>query len=506
MRPVILMILDGYGLWDVTEGNAVKAADTPFIRSLMKDYPFVLGAASGLAVGLPEGQMGNSEVGHLNMGAGRVVYQDLTRITKSIEDGDFFENPELLKAVDNAIENGSDLHIWGLVSDGGVHSHNTHLYALLKLAKQRGLDRVYVHCFMDGRDTSPTSGIDYIKELNEKCAEYTGRIATITGRYWAMDRDNRWERVERAYRALTEGIGVYEEDPVKAMENSYARDITDEFIEPTVICRDGKPLSVVKDGDSVIFFNFRPDRAREISRTFCCSDFDGFERGRRIETTYICFTEYDVTIPNKEIAFKEVEIEDTFGEFLSRNGLTQARIAETEKYAHVTFFFSGGREEPFQNEDRILVASPKVATYDLQPQMSAPEVAKRLIKAIQSQRNDMIILNFANGDMVGHTGVYKAIVEAVETVDKLVGEVVKVARDNGYSVIITADHGNADYAVNSDGTPNTQHSLNPVQFVVVDDDVKSVKDGRLCDIAPTMLSLMGIEKPDCMTGEVLVTI
>ena len=507
MRPVILMILDGYGLWDVTEGNAVKAADTPFIRSLMKDYPFVLGAASGLAVGLPEGQMGNSEVGHLNMGAGRVVYQDLTRITKSIEDGDFFENPELLKAVDNAIENGSDLHIWGLVSDGGVHSHNTHLYALLKLAKQRGLDRVYVHCFMDGRDTSPTSGIDYIKELNEKCAEYTGRIATITGRYWAMDRDNRWERVERAYRALTEGIGVYEEDPVKAMENSYARDITDEFIEPTVICRDGKPLSVVKDGDSVIFFNFRPDRAREISRTFCCSDFDGFERGRRIETTYICFTEYDVTIPNKEIAFKEVEIEDTFGEFLSRNGLTQARIAETEKYAHVTFFFNGGVEAPNSGEDRYLIPSPKVATYDLKPEMSAPEVCDRLCDVIREKKHDVIIINFANPDMVGHTGVMEAVIKALETIDVCVKRAVEAAKEAGGVIFLCADHGNAEELIDPQTKePWTAHTTNPVPFILINAEPgMSLKEGgRLCDIVPTLIDLMGLEKPAAMTGESLL--
>lgn len=501
------MILDGYGLWDVTEGNAVKAADTPFIRSLMKDYPFVLGAASGLAVGLPEGQMGNSEVGHLNMGAGRVVYQDLTRITKSIEDGDFFENPELLKAVDNAIENGSDLHIWGLVSDGGVHSHNTHLYALLKLAKQRGLDRVYVHCFMDGRDTSPTSGIDYIKELNEKCAEYTGRIATITGRYWAMDRDNRWERVERAYRALTEGIGVYEEDPVKAMENSYARDITDEFIEPTVICRDGKPLSVVKDGDSVIFFNFRPDRAREISRTFCCSDFDGFERGRRIETTYICFTEYDVTIPNKEIAFKEVEIEDTFGEFLSRNGLTQARIAETEKYAHVTFFFNGGVEAPNSGEDRYLIPSPKVATYDLKPEMSAPEVCDRLCDVIREKKHDVIIINFANPDMVGHTGVMEAVIKALETIDVCVKRAVEAAKEAGGVIFLCADHGNAEELIDPQTKePWTAHTTNPVPFILINAEPgMSLKEGgRLCDIVPTLIDLMGLEKPAAMTGESLL--
>ena len=361
MKPVVLMILDGYGLWDVVEGNAVKAARTPFINGLMKKYPFVLGKASGIAVGLPEGQMGNSEVGHLNMGAGRVVYQDFTRITKSIEDGDFFENPVLLEAVDNCIEKGSSLHIFGLLSDGGVHSHNTHLYALLKLARQKGLDRVYIHVFMDGRDTSPTSGLGYIKELLEVCKKETGKIATICGRYWAMDRDNRWERVEKAYRALTEGKGVFESDPVEAIENSYARDVTDEFIEPTVIVSDGTPTAEVKDGDSVIFFNFRPDRARQISRTFCCDDFTGFDRGERIKTEYVCFTEYDVTIPNKKIVFREEEIEDTFGRFLAASQLKQARIAETEKYAHVTFFFNGGVEAPNPGEDRFLIPSPKVA-------------------------------------------------------------------------------------------------------------------------------------------------
>ncbi len=378
-KPTVLMILDGFGLNDTQEGNAVVQGNTPVIDKLMKDYPFVKGYASGLAVGLPDGQMGNSEVGHLNMGAGRIVYQELTRITKEIEDGEFFKNEALLAAVDNCRKNNSDLHLFGLLSDGGVHSHNTHLYGLLELAKREGLKNVYVHCFMDGRDTAPSSGKGFVQALVDKMAEIgIGEIATISGRYYAMDRDNRWDRVEKAYLALTKGEGVKAQDPVAAMQASYDDDKTDEFVMPTVIEKDGAPTAVVKDQDSVIFFNFRPDRAREISRVFCCDDFDGFDRGARKQVKYVCFTEYDVTIPNKEIAFKKVELDNTFGQFLAANGKTQARIAETEKYAHVTFFFNGGVEEPNEGEDRILVNSPKVATYDLQPEMSAPAVCDKL--------------------------------------------------------------------------------------------------------------------------------
>lgn len=503
MKPVLLLILDGYGLSDNVKGNAVLAANTPNIRKLMAECPFVKGAASGLAVGLPEGQMGNSEVGHLNMGAGRVVYQDLTRITKSIEDGDFFEKPELLGAIDNCIKNGSDLHIYGLLSDGGVHSLNSHLYAILELAKRQGLDRVYIHCFMDGRDTSPTSGIDYIRELAGECEKHTGRIATITGRYWAMDRDNRWERIERAYRALTKGEGVLETDPVQAMENSYAKDITDEFIEPTVITEDGHPLAVIKNGDSVIFFNFRPDRAREISRTFCCDDFTGFERGDRIKTDYVCFTEYDPTIPNKSVVFKEEEIEDTFGQFIAAQGLKQARIAETEKYAHVTFFFNGGVEAPNPGEDRFLIPSPKVATYDLKPEMSVYEVCDRLVETINAGEHDVIICNFANPDMVGHTGVFDAVVKALEAVDECVGRVVDAACRNGRVMFLCADHGNAEeLLVPGTDEPWTAHTTNPVPFILINGEAGwNLKEGgRLCDIVPTLIDVMGLEKPRLMTG------
>ncbi|MCF0229316.1 MAG: 2,3-bisphosphoglycerate-independent phosphoglycerate mutase [Parasporobacterium sp.] len=502
-KPVVLMILDGYGLGPVYEGNAISKAQTPVMDRLMKEYPFVKGEASGLAVGLPEGQMGNSEVGHLNMGAGRVVYQDLTRITKSIEDGDFFEKKELTDAIDNCLKNGTDLHAYGLMSDGGVHSDIRHLYALLKLCKMKGLDRVYVHCFMDGRDTSPTSGIEYIKELVKVMGEETGKIATVTGRYYAMDRDNRWERVQRAYDALAKGKGVLETDPVEAIQHSYDKGVNDEFIEPVVITENGKPVATIKDGDSVIFINFRPDRAREISRTFCCDDFTGFDRGDRIKTDYVCFTEYDVTIPNKSIVFKEEEIENTFGEYLSKCGLKQARIAETEKYAHVTFFFNGGVEAPNPNEDRFLIPSPKVATYDLQPEMSAPAVCDTLIEKIDSGIYDVIIINFANPDMVGHTGVDGAVVKAIETVDTLVGRVVEEIKKADGVMFLCADHGNAEELLDyKTGEAWTAHTTNPVPFILINaPEGWSLKEGgRLCDIAPTLLELLKLPQPEEMTG------
>ena len=506
-KPVVLMILDGYGLSDYKEGNAILAANTPVVDQLKKDYPFVKGYASGMAVGLPDGQMGNSEVGHLNMGAGRVVYQDLTRITKSIEDGDFFEKKELLDAINNCKENNSDLHIYGLLSDGGVHSDNKHLYALLKMAKKEGLDRVYVHCFMDGRDTLPTSGKGFVEELQKVMDEETGEIATIIGRYYAMDRDNRWDRVEKAYNALTKGEGILEEDPVKAVENSYANEVTDEFILPTVITKDGKPKAVIKDKDSVIFYNFRPDRAREITRTFCIPDFDGFERGKRIETKYVCFTEYDVTIPNKEIVFKEEEIVNTFGKYISDKGLRQARIAETEKYAHVTFFFNGGVEEPNKNEERFLIPSPKVATYDLQPEMSAPKVCETLVEQIKTGGFDVIIINFANPDMVGHTGVFEAVVKAIETVDECVGKVVEAIKEVDGVLFLCADHGNAEEEIDPE-TNNvwTAHTTNPVPFILINgpEGVTLREGGKLCDIAPTLLELLELEKPEEMTGESLL--
>ena len=507
MKRAVLMILDGFGLSENHEGNAVYLANTPNIDALMEKYPFVQGQASGLYVGLPDGQMGNSEVGHLNMGAGRIVYQDLTRITKSIEDGDFFENPDILAAMDNCKKNGSALHIWGLVSDGGVHSHNTHLYALLKMAKQQGLEKVYVHCFLDGRDTPPKSGADYVKELDGVCKEETGKIATISGRYWAMDRDNRWERIQKAYNALTKGEGVIETDPYQAVLNSYEKGINDEFVEPTVITENGKPVATVKDGDSVIFFNFRPDRAREISKTFCLDEFDGFERGERIKTCYTCFTDYDVTIPNKSVVFKDVEIENTLGEYLAKNGKKQARIAETEKYAHVTFFFNGGVEKPNEGEDRYLIPSPKVATYDLQPEMSAPEVCDTLIEQIKSEKYDVIIINFANPDMVGHTGIIPAVVKAIETIDECVGKVVDAVIETDAVMFLCADHGNSEVNINPEtGDPWTAHTTNPVPFILINGPEGAAlrEGGRLCDIAPTILELIGLEKPEEMTGESLL--
>ncbi len=507
-KPTVLMILDGFGLNETADGNAVAQANTPVLDKLMTDYPFVKGYASGLAVGLPDGQMGNSEVGHLNMGAGRIVYQELTRISKEIADGDFFKNEALLAAVENCKKNQSDLHLFGLVSDGGVHSHNTHIYGLLELAKKEGLQNVYVHCFMDGRDTAPASGKGFIQELCDKMQEIgVGQIATISGRYYAMDRDNRWERVEKAYAALTKGEGVMAADPVAAMQASYDDEKTDEFILPTVIEKEGRPVATVKDNDSVIFFNFRPDRAREMTRVFCCDDFNGFDRGPRKQVTYICFTEYDVTIPNKEVAFKKVELDNTFGQFLAANGKTQARIAETEKYAHVTFFFNGGVEEPNKGEERILVKSPKVATYDLQPEMSAPAVCDKLCEAIRSQKYDVIIINFANPDMVGHTGVMDAAKKAVEAVDACVGRAVEALLEVDGQMFLCADHGNAEQLVDYEsGVPFTAHTTNPVPFILINYDPSyTLKEGgRLADIVPTMIEMMGMEKPAEMTGESLL--
>ncbi len=507
-KPTVLMILDGYGLNDRVEGNAIKQANTPVMDKLMAEYPYVKGLASGMAVGLPEGQMGNSEVGHLNMGAGRIVYQELTRITKEIQDGDFFKNEALLHAVKNAKENGSALHLFGLLSDGGVHSHITHLFGLLELAKKEGLEKVYVHCFLDGRDTPPQSGKGYVQELTDKLAELgVGKIATVMGRYYAMDRDNRWDRVERAYNAITKGLGVSAESGVAAVQNSYNNGKNDEFVEPAVVMENGKPVATVQDGDSVIFFNFRPDRAREITRAFCCDDFDGFAREKRIQTTYVCFTDYDETIPNKEVAFHKVAITNTFGEFLAAHGLKQARIAETEKYAHVTFFFNGGVEEPNEGEDRILVKSPKVATYDLKPEMSAPEVCEKLVEAIKSQKYDVIIINFANPDMVGHTGVQKAAIQAIEVVDGCVGKAVDTIKEVNGQLFICADHGNAEQLIDYEtGAPFTAHTTNPVPFILVNADPSYTlrEGGCLADIAPTLIELMGMEQPKEMTGKSLL--
>ena len=502
------MILDGYGLNDKCEANAVFEGKTPVMDKLMAEYPFVHGNASGMAVGLPDGQMGNSEVGHLNMGAGRIVYQDLTKITKAIQDGDFFENEALLSACKNAKENGTALHMFGLVSDGGVHSHNTHIYGLLELAKREGLEKVYVHCFLDGRDTPPASGKDYVQELVDKMAEIgVGEVASVMGRYYAMDRDNRWDRVELAYNAMVNGEGVFAEEGPAAIQASYDADKTDEFVLPTVITKDGAPVATIKDGDSIIFFNFRPDRAREITRTFCDDEFTGFDRGERVKTTYVCFTEYDVTIENKAVAFVKTEITNTFGEFLAANGLKQARIAETEKYAHVTFFFNGGVEEPNAGEDRILVKSPKVATYDLKPEMSAYEVCDKLVEAIKADKYDVIIINFANPDMVGHTGVQVAAVKAIEAVDECVGKAVEALKEMGGQMFICADHGNAEQLVDYDnGEPFTAHTTNPVPFILVNaDPAYSLREGGcLADIAPTLIELMGLEQPKEMSGESLL--
>ncbi|MCD8232605.1 MAG: 2,3-bisphosphoglycerate-independent phosphoglycerate mutase [Clostridiales bacterium] len=508
-KPIVLMVLDGYGLNDNPEGNAIAMANTPVMDQLMAEYPFVKGNASGLSVGLPDGQMGNSEVGHMNIGAGRIIYQDLTRITKAIQDGDFFENKALLAAMKNCKDHDSDLHLWGLVSDGGVHSHITHLYGLLEMAKKNGLSKVYVHAFLDGRDTPPASGKGYVEDLIAKMDEIgVGKVASLSGRYYAMDRDNNWDREKIAYDSLVNGIGVQATDPVQALADSYANGVTDEFVLPTVITdEDGKPLSLVKENDSVIFFNFRPDRAREITRAFCDEAFTGFERDF-MKLTYVCFKDYDETIPNKIIAFEKETIENTFGEFLAKEGKKQLRLAETEKYAHVTFFFNGGVEEPNVDEARLLVASPKeVATYDLKPEMSAPEVGMDLVDAIKSDKYDVIIINFANPDMVGHTGVIPAAVKAVERVDSLVGDAVQAIKDVDGILFICADHGNAEKMIDYEtGKPHTAHTTNPVPFILVNADpsYKLREGGCLADIVPTLIELMGLEQPAEMTGQSLL--
>ena len=506
-KPTVLMILDGYGLGENTTGNAIAAAKTPVMDKLMKEYPFVKGNASGGFVGLPDGQMGNSEVGHLNIGAGRIVYQDLTKITKAIADGDFYTNEALVAACENAKTNNSALHLMGLLSEGGVHSHTEHVYALLKLAKEQNIEKVYVHCFLDGRDTPPESGKSYVQALQDKMNELkVGKIATIIGRYYAMDRDNRWDRVELAYNALTKGEGEKATDAVQVVEDSYKAGKTDEFVMPTVLVEDGEPVAKIQENDSVIFFNYRPDRARELTRTFCTDDFDGFARGERIRTTYVCFTDYDVTIENKLVAFPKTKITNTFGEYLAAHNMTQARIAETEKYAHVTFFFNGGVEAPNKGEERILVKSPAVATYDLQPEMSAPQVSDKLIEAIKSDKYDVIIINFANLDMVGHTGMEPAVVKAVESVDTCVGEAVEALKHVGGQMFICADHGNAEKLIDEKtGEPFTAHTTNQVPFILVNADGYGLKEGgKLADIIPTLIELMGMEQPQEMTGESLL--
>ena len=508
-KPTVLMILDGYGMRDTCEHNAVCEAKTPIMDQLMSQCPFVRGNASGLAVGLPDGQMGNSEVGHLNMGAGRIVYQELTRITKSIEDGDFFENPEFLAAADTCKKNDSALHLFGLVSDGGVHSHLTHLFGLLEFAKRQGLKKVYVHCLLEGRDTPPTSGKEFVAELEKKMQQLgIGEVASVMGRYYAMDRDKNWDRVQKAYDVLTKAEGEKAESACAGIQASYDKEVNDEFVVPFYVEKDGKPVATIQDGDSVIFFNFRPDRAREITRAFCDEGFTGFAREKKLDLTFVCFTDYDETIGNKLIAFKKEEIKNTFGEFLAAHHMTQARIAETEKYAHVTFFFNGGVEEPNEGEDRILVPSPKeVPTYDLKPEMSAPIVCDKLVEAIESGKYDVIIINFANPDMVGHTGVESAAIKAIETVDACVGRAVEAIKAAGGVLFICADHGNAEVMVDeATGEPWTAHTTNQVPFVLVGADpaYKLREGGRLCDIVPTLIELMGLEKPKEMTGESLL--
>lgn len=509
-KTTVLMILDGFGINERHEGNAIFQAKTPVLDGLCKKYPHVKGYASGRAVGLPEGQMGNSEVGHLNIGAGRIVYQELTRITKAIEDGDFFENPALMDAVAHCKKNGSALHLYGLLSDGGVHSHNTHLYALLQLAKRNKLEKVYVHCFLDGRDTPPSSGAAYVAQLEEKMREIgVGQVASVMGRYYAMDRDKRWDRVQTAYQALVLGKGETARDAVGCIQKSYEHGKTDEFVIPTVMIDDeGQAVGKIKDHDAVIFYNFRPDRAREITRAICDPDFDGFVRESvPQDVKYICFTEYDVTIGNKEVAFLPQHLHNTLGEYISSLGLKQLRTAETEKYAHVTFFFNGGVEEPNPNEDRWLVPSPKVATYDLKPEMSAVEVTDGLVKALLSREYDLIIVNYANSDMVGHTGVMEAAQKAVETVDICIGRVVEALLSVDGKMFICADHGNSDQMIDySTGEPFTAHTTNPVPFILVNetDGIGLKENGKLADIAPTLLAMMGLEQPKEMTGESLL--
>ena len=499
--PTTLIIMDGFGLRAEASGNAIRTAATPRLDQFFQDFAHTELSASGLDVGLPDGQMGNSEVGHTNIGAGRVVFQDLPRITKSIADGDFFQNPAYLHAMDQCLQNDTSLHLMGLLSDGGVHSHLDHLFALLRMAKEKGLTKVFIHAFLDGRDVSPTSGADFVARTVEACREIgVGRIATVMGRYYAMDRDKRWDRVEQAYDAMVYGEGAtFNPVPVAAVKDSYAAGVTDEFVEPVVCDSEG----TISDNDSVIFFNFRPDRAREITRALVDPNFDGFTR-QYFPLTFVCNTEYDATMPNVEVAFPRTSVRNGLGEYLSQMGMTQLRIAETEKYAHVTFFFNGGFETVFPGEDRVLVASPKVATYDLQPEMSAQEVADKCVERIESGAYDVIILNFANCDMVGHTGVFDAAVKAVETVDTCVGQVVDATLKMGGIAMITADHGNAEQMTEPDGSPMTAHTTNPVPFILCGAGTELRSGGRLADIAPTILDVMGLACPPEMDGKTLI--
>ena len=504
-KTTMLMILDGFGINEKEEGNAIKMANIPNIKRILKQYPNTILHTSGLDVGLPEGQMGNSEVGHTNIGAGRIVYQELTRITKSIEDGDFFSIPELVTAIENCKKNHSKLHIMGLVSDGGVHSHQRHLFALLELAKRKDFEDVYVHCFLDGRDTPPASAEGYLAELEAKMSEKgVGKIATIMGRFYAMDRDKRWNRIQKAYDAMVKGEGEKASSASVAIENSYQKEVFDEFVVPTVICNNDKPVAKIEENDSVIFFNFRPDRAREITRAIVDEEFDGFER-EYFKTNFVTFTNYDETIKNVSVAFKKDEIKNTFGEIISKHGMTQLRIAETEKYAHVTFFFNGGEEKQYEGEDRILIPSPKVETYDMKPEMSAFEVTENVLNAIHSRKYDSIILNFANPDMVGHTGNVEAVIKALESLDGCVEKIVEAIEEEHGILLITADHGNCEQMIDyKTGEPHTAHTTNPVPLVLVGKDDVKLKEGRLADLAPTMLNLIGLEKPEEMTGESLI--
>lgn len=504
-KLTMLMILDGFGINENEKANAVKMAKMPNYDKLLKQNPNTTIKTSGLDVGLPEGQMGNSEVGHTNIGAGRLIYQDFSRITKSIQDGDFFTIPELSAAIENCKKNHSKLHILGLLSDGGVHSHTRHLYAILELAKRKDFEDVYVHCFLDGRDTPPASAEGYILDLEKKMQEKgVGKIASICGRFYAMDRDKRWERIKKAYDAIVKGEGEKYNSAIKAIENSYQKEEFDEFVKPIVITNSENEITTISKNDSVIFFNFRPDRAREITRALVDREFKEFET-EDLNLYYVCFTEYDATMPNVHIAFKPQKIENTFGEYISKKGLTQLRIAETEKYAHVTFFFNGGREQPYPNEDRILIPSPKVATYDMQPEMSAIEVTQKVVEAINSEKYDTIILNYANPDMVGHTGNLEAAIKALETIDECIGKVAKAIEDKKGYLLITADHGNAEQMIDyKTGEPHTAHTTNDVPLIVIGKENIKLKSGRLCDLVPTMLELMNIEQPEEMTGVSLI--
>lgn len=505
-KPVMLTVLDGWGIGKKYEGNAIELANKPNFDKLVEEWPSTKLGASGLSVGLPDGQMGNSEVGHLNIGAGRIVYQELTRITKSIKDGDFFEKDEFLQAIDNAKENKTSIHIMGLLSDGGVHSHNTHLYALLKLFKEHGMDNVYVHAFLDGRDVPPTSGKGYVEELEEKIKEIgVGKIATVSGRYYAMDRDKRWERTKLAYDAMVLGEGKQSNSSVEAVEKSYKEEVLDEFVVPTVVNENNKPVARIDDGDSIIFFNFRPDRARQITRAIVDEDFNRFNRDKKVNTFYVTMTQYDKTIKNVHTVYKPEKHENTLGEYVSSLGLKQLRIAETEKYAHVTFFFNGGVEEPNKGEDRALISSPKVATYDMQPEMSATKVKDEVIKRLEMDEYDLIILNFANSDMVGHTGDIEATIKAIETIDSCLEDIVQEIQKRDGRLLITADHGNAEKMIDEkDNSVITAHTTNEVPCIIVGNEDMKLREGILADISPTLLDMMGIEVPKEMTGKSLI--